>query len=217
MKTLACLSFLLLAILCSCDKNASLFTETAIDTETSNEEKPISVNITPDANAKQLVDDNTIYEFINSCIASDTSYFKRCNTIIGREYLPPFMHERDSLQIVQADSIFTKADAEFIFRQARYSTQFKLNQRNLTKTMTIIHPEFEEALGEKRDTFWDNLLDECGPYCHVSMPLFSADKKAALIKLHYTCGAVCGYGGKYFYKKDGNNWKCIAIWYYTSY
>ncbi|MFP9099950.1 hypothetical protein ACLI09_12950 [Flavobacterium sp. RHBU_24] len=211
MKTLACL-LLFLTTLSSCDKNASLISEEVIDTEISNEEKPTSVNITPDPNAKQLVGDKTIYEFINSIIASDTSYFNHCNTIIGREYLPPFMYERDSLQIVQADSIFTKADADFIFKQARYSTTFKLNERNLAEARTVVLPEFEEALGEKRHKFWERLLDECEPYCLVSMPLFSADFKTAMIRLSYSCGALCGTGGLYIYRKTEGKWELIATW-----
>lgn len=211
MKTLALL-LLLLAILYSCDKNASLIAEEANDTEISNEEKPASVNITPDPYAKQLVDNKTIYEFINSCIASDTSYFKYCNTIIGREYLPPFSFKNDSLKIIQADSIFTKEDADFIFKQARYSTSFQLNERNLTEARNVILPKFEEALGENRHKFWSNLLKECGGYCSISMPLFSTNRKIVIIRLSHSCGGLCGYGAQYIYKNINGKWKCIAVW-----
>lgn len=212
MKMLTPLPFLLLAALYSCDKNTSLITEPTTDNNISAIEYTKSIDLTPKYGVKQLVPDKTIYEFINSCITSDTSYFKRCKTIIGREQLPPFSTKRDSLQIIQADSIFTKEDADFIFKQARFSTNFKLSERKLTQVRTVILPGFDEAFGKDRHKFWSNLLKECGGYCSSSMPLFSVDRKTAIIRLSYTCGTLCAYGGQYIYKKVNGKWKCIAIW-----
>ena len=46
-------------------------------------------------------------------------------------------------------------------------------------------------------------------YTRVSIPLISADKKVALIKISNRCGDECGSGGIYIFARKQNKWKLI--------
>ena len=47
------------------------------------------------------------------------------------------------------------------------------------------------------------------PHSQTSIPLFSQNRKLAIIKVSYWCGDECGSGGIRIFKKIGKKWKFI--------
>ncbi|WP_116786885.1 hypothetical protein [Flavobacterium psychrotrophum] len=158
---------------------------------------------------KKLIDDAMIYELINSCMATDTSYFKMSDIIIGTEFSPIFSSRE---KISKADSIFKKEDVDFIYEQARYGPLFKIDERKLKIKKNIILPELCDVFGEDQKEYWENIHNQFGSFTTISMPLFSRDHKTAIISLSYDCGMMCGYSGKYIYKKTASRWQLITVW-----
>ena len=208
MKTSIALSLLLFILFASCEREESF--SLAKETFFHAPQKYTAKRLDTDPAAKQLIDDVTIYEFINSFIAADTMYLKRCNTIVGRHHLPMFMDKSDSLQISNTDTLFTKRDVDFIFKQARYSQLFKVDQRKLTQKKHVILPEICEVFGDDHSEYWDNVHKQYGALCFVSMPLFSLDRKTALIGISYSNSIFNGFGGRYIYRKVKGKWVLIA-------
>lgn len=165
---------------------------------------------------KQLVDDKTIYEFLNYNFTTKDSAFIHCDNIMSYE-LFPYLSQEDSLTILKLDTIFTKADSDFIFKQVKYSNCFKLKENKLTNKK-IIELDTTKVFSnntEVRGNYWGKILKQNGPICSIRMPLFSVDKKTVFIKTSYNCGMLCGEGGTYIYRKVGKKWirlKTLNAW-----
>lgn len=166
--------------------------------------------------SKQPVDDKTIYDFLNYNFTSNDSAFKNCNNITNHE-LHPYLSSKDSLAILKMDTIFTKADLDFIFKQVKYSHYFKLKKNKLLNKK-IIELDTTKIFSNKADVreyYWDKILKQNGSLCSIRMPLFSVDKKTVYISTSYSCGMLCGEGATYIYRKVGKEWiklKTLNAW-----
>lgn len=195
----------------SCDRQDSIKNEAVLIAD----KNPIFIQKEPEIiwsnnpPPKKLVDDATIYELINSCMTIDTAYFRKSDIIVGREFLPIFSNKEE---ILQADSIFKKEDVDFIYEQARYGPLFKIDQRKLKQEKAVILPDTCDVFGKDHKVYWENIHKQYPSFTTVSMPLFSRDHKTAIISLSYYCGMMCGYSGKYIYKKRTSKWQLIAVW-----
>lgn len=130
MKSVITFLSLLIFSLCSCEDNASFSNNVALlgtkkDT-ISTDEKPIVI-WTNNPFAKKLIDDATIYDLINSCMVTDTSYFKYCNTIIGREFIPLFYDKED---LMKADSIFNTKDVDLFWNKHNMAHYLRLTKQS---------------------------------------------------------------------------------------
>jgi hypothetical protein len=92
--------FIALLIICvSCDRTTKLTSNIPI---TSNEEVEDDIETTTlRFDAPQLVDDATIYAFLNTAIGSDSLNLKLCNAIIAREYYPIFSDKSEAIRILR--------------------------------------------------------------------------------------------------------------------
>lgn len=154
----------------------------------------------------QLVDNKTIYKFLNNILENDSS-IKYCNNIYNRDLLP-YPSKEDSLTIIKLDSTFTKEDIAFIFQQARYSYFFKLDQKYLPNKK-IIELDTIKAYNSNHvisQAYWESNLKKYGYTCGLSLPLFSVDRKKVIISFGRSCGMLCGHGGMLIFKKEGNKW-----------
>jgi len=201
---------LFVVVLYSCSDEASL--KIADSKLPITGEEATSVIISPLQLPKKLIDDDAIYDLINSHIAADTAYSGNYKTIIGRNLLPAFFGRNDSLKIIKADSIFTKSDVYFIFKQARYSTSFSIDKTKLNKESYVLLPDTCDAFGAGHKEYWENIHNQFTNFTLISMPLFSIDRSTALLNLSHSCGPICGYGATYIYRKTDNKWKLLAIW-----
>lgn len=161
---------------------------------------------------KQIVGDRTIYDFLNSIIKDGSPHFKYCDDIMDREFLPYFLTKSGSLEIMKLDSIFTKRDIDFIFKQAGYSSYFKFDQKYISKNIIELDTlkSFTENLDVKHE-YWNSIHDQYGTICFVKMPLFSFDKQTAILETGSSCGGLCGEGGMYIYKKVNDKWILIKV------
>lgn len=160
---------------------------------------------------KQLVDDQTIYEFLNYNFEHKDPAFFDCENIINQEWYPCFFTHEDSLALIKMDTIFTKADTDFIFRQAEYVQYFNLNQ-TLLPNKNIIKIDTTKAYNNDREirgVYYEELYKKHGPLCTIKMPLFSVDRKTVYISTGLTCGTLCGAGATYIYRKVNGKWILI--------
>lgn len=185
---------LLLLLLSSCNKNSK---EITIQT------------ISP---PKQLVDNKTIYEFLNYCLNNKSADFEFCDDIMNRDLLPYYIINEDSAIVSELDTILNKNDIEFVLKQANYSPHFKLDPEYL-KGKNIIALDTIKSFtvnNEVRSSYWENLHKRYGSVCFIRMPLFSRDFKTAIVDIGIHCGTLCGEGGRYVYKKKEGKWVLIA-------
>lgn len=162
---------------------------------------------------KQLVDDETIYEFLNSCTFSDSSKHG-CKTYVRKVYsLSSFQKRLDSLNIIKADSLFSEKDIEFIFKQDKYTPFFELSKNRIPKNKNLIDHDTTKILSknwEVKNKYLNNLFKENGSICFVGLPLFSCDRKIAIVNTSIFCGRLCGAGGTYIYRKTDKGWVLIV-------
>ena len=159
---------------------------------------------------KQLVNDTTIYDLLNSCIVADSTY-KYSNTVVGSLGML-YLNESDSLNILKADTIFSKKDAAFIFKQARLRHFFNIDKSKLQQDKNVIYLDEKEVFGERRSEYFSTIRQNHGSLYMMTMPVFSTDLKTAMISTSNNCGTLCGVGATYIYKKINGQWKLVAIW-----
>ena len=169
--------------------------------------------IAKDPKPKQLVNDTIIYSFLNEGFSSKNIIFKDCDVVLSRDLIPSprTLDKSDSLEIAK-QKIFSKYDLDFIFKQAKYIPCFRLNPKQLTrKRIEVI--DISKAFG-KNGSFNHKYEKELHEKYHclgfLMMPLFSLDKKTAVINISYICGPLWGAGGTYIYHKLNNKWILIA-------
>ncbi|MFP9112614.1 hypothetical protein ACLI1A_01645 [Flavobacterium sp. RHBU_3] len=160
--------------------------------------------------AKQLVDDNTIYDFLNAAITTDTLNLRLCNTIIGQNHIFIFIDKAEANYILRTAKVFTAEDREYIYKQSLYSTQFKINKLKLKTDKNIIIPETCD-INEGNKDYWHNIRKQFGSFCSLSMPLFSKDKQTVVLRYSYSCGMLCAHGGYYVFRKENNTWTLTTI------
>jgi hypothetical protein len=161
----------------------------------------------------KLVNDELVYEILNHHIAADSSYDRHSSTIIGN--LHPLLWDRtDSMDIIKADTIFLKEDAAFISNQIRSRHHlFKIEQHKLSlQDRNVIFLDEDRVFSRDNNEYFAELREKHGTFFSATIPVFSADKKTAMIATSYNCGMLCGFGATYIYKKDNAKWKLIAVW-----
>lgn len=198
----------LLIICISCDSTTKLTPNTPI---TSNEEIETDIEITTlRFDAQQLVDDTTIYEFLNTAIESDSLNLKLCNAIVAREYYPLFSDRSEATRILRNIKGLSTTDIDFIYQQSLYSPKFELKKEKLKTEKRLIVPDSCEIF-DKNKNYWHNVQQQFGSFCSISLPLFSTDRKTVLISYSYRCGGLCGDGGYYVFRKENAAWTLASV------
>ena len=91
------------------------------------------------------------------------------------------------------DTIFNKADREYILRQ--YSSIKDSIWRN-----SFASGNFINCLNQKRPNRY-----------YYSIPLFSIDKSFVIVSRTYVCGNECAHGGYYIYRKrQSGKWEYVT-------
>lgn len=159
---------------------------------------------------EQLIEDKTVYEFLNSVIVTDSSY-KYSKTVVGSLGFIR-LEKSDSLQLLKADTIFSKEDVHFIFKQARMKHFYNIDENELCQSKNTIYLDENKAFSGGRSEYWSKLHEKYGSLFIMTMPVFSLDRKTAIISTSHNCGTLCGTGATYVYKKINNKWQLIATW-----
>ncbi|NMH26511.1 hypothetical protein [Flavobacterium silvaticum] len=167
--------------------------------------------------AEYLVNKKDVSNLINFCMSSKAKIFNNCNRIWDQD--PTFYFTKlDSLQIVKEDSIFTKEDLNFIFKQAATNPNLKINN-DVISNNKLVPLNFKKAFNRDknvRNEYYDQIRRKYGQVCTLSIPLFSKNMNIAIVKIGYSCGALCGEGGIYIYKKNQDgSWimiKTLSDW-----
>ena len=180
-------------------------------------EKSKTEKISHETKPEYLVDKRDISDLINFCMKSKSKIFKNCTHVWDQDPIFYFT-EYDSLQITKQNAIFSKDDLAFIFKQALINPQLKLDSEIISEDK-LVPLNIEMAFNRDRKIREEYLQENRNKYsqiCTLSIPLFSRNKNVAIVKIGYSCGALCGEGGIYIYKKEKNgNWtliKSISDW-----
>nr|WP_322622965.1 hypothetical protein [uncultured Flavobacterium sp.] len=172
---------------------------------TSNEEVKADTEITTlRFDVPQLVDDATIYEFLNTTLATDSIRQESCDAIIAREYYPIFSDKSEAIGILRRIKNISLVNIDFMYKQSLYVPQFELKKENFKTEKRLIAPD---TCNMQDREYWRNIRKQFGSFCSISLPLFSEDREMVVIRLSYSCGSLCGYGGIYVFKKEDDIWK----------
>lgn len=176
----------------------------------------ISCNHKPNTKSienKSLVSDSLVYStlnyFVNDTIIDE---FKNCNRFIDSDGHKVLL-EKDSLEILTLDSLFSREDLDFIFQQNLNSINFKLSDDLKGKTLI----PGDTLLKFNHREFWEEFRKRFGKggFCSIGLPLFSKDLSIVIIKYSFICGPLDGSGGTFIYKKKGEKWVevgCLQNW-----
>jgi hypothetical protein len=152
-----------------------------------------------------LVNKKIIYEFLNYNLSSENSLFENCESILNQNPLPIFT-ERDSLALLKMNSIFSKDDIQYIFKQSKFSRQFRIEQKYI-KNKKVIELDTSIVFGRNkiaRETYWDEFNKSYYHNCIINLPLFSLDKQSAIVKISYQAE-----DGIYIYHKKDGKWQVL--------
>jgi hypothetical protein len=163
--------------------------------------------------SEKLVPDSLICATIN-CFINDTTIpeLKFSDRFIDKSKFK-VLSEEDSLLILKLDSIFSKEDLNFIFKQNNNSLNFNLKEFVRNKVLI----PYDTISKFNPDDFWNDYHKKFGNkgFCSISLPLFSKDFTTAIIKYSIHCGRLNGGGGTFIFKKIGSNWikvMCLDGW-----
>lgn len=152
-----------------------------------------------------IVNKNIIYEFLNYNLSSENPLFEHCETILSQNPLP-ILTERDSLALLKMNTIFSKDDIQYIFRQSEFSKHFRIEKKYL-KNKKVIELDTAIVFGNNkidRETYWDEFNNTYYHNCVINLPLFSIDKQTAIVKIGYQSES-----GIYIYRKQDGKWQVL--------
>lgn len=115
----------------------------------------------------------------------------------------------------ELDSIFKKEDIVFINKQINERMKFRLKS-NLLKTKKIVPVDSIQNLRGNDDSsakFWERFEKKykTQSYSSIDMPLFTVDKKTAIVSYGYHCGSLCGRGETAIFQLINGKWKKIML------
>jgi|GEM_PF-5027046 len=158
-------------------------------------------------------DTNLIYSFVKSI--TDTNSVGLLLDIACKIVDEP----RDLEDIYSLDTFFNEKDFQLIRDQIGNKSAFFWDAKRLSNYV-IINNESIIVLRNfntgnstgKNDNFWNNYyqLYQTG-FTKMSVPIFNADKKLAIIKVGYYCGGLCGGGDTKIYKFRNGIWAEVYI------
>jgi len=117
--------------------------------------------------------------------------------------LPPAYKEIFYSQLIrdkyENKPLFTSEDSLYIMQQNNYSDKIKIAASFLEKVNT--EKTVKDKLKENSNLYF-------GKY-EISIPILSKDMQSAYVKLDYYCGALCGNGSTFFFKKIDGKWTIV--------
>ena len=155
----------------------------------------------------EKISEKEIYKFLNTLLIT----IKEENIPVDSNYVSYDkvdvfkIIKNDKSLITEIDSIFSKNDLNFIKVQFKKNEKFELNQKLIANRVVIPR---DTIIKFSKTDFWKSYYLEYGHrgFSKVSMPLFSIDKKTAIISLSFICGRTCGGVEIMIYKKVNGKW-----------
>ncbi|PKW19999.1 hypothetical protein [Flavobacterium lindanitolerans] len=181
---------------------------------------PLIINCSKNNNS-DTVSEEDIYSILNFVISTELPRFSNTpgKSYITESFTNFSLSSQEEYLNNNPDSLFNKKDIEFIHQQMEDAVDFKLNQ-NFIKSKTVI--SFDSLLklrnkGERTWKFWERFSKKYGKheYFSISKPLFSVDKKTAIVSYGFHCGSLCGEGLTEIYRLVNEKWiriKTIETW-----
>lgn len=158
----------------------------------------------------QQVEDDVMYEFLNSCVFNDSVNKYSRNAFNGNFYLPYFLSKTDSLEILNYGNIFSNDDANFMYLQDRFSLYFKIKDSLINSEKEILYaPNNILSNDSLRHIYNQKILNSYDEVTVIQMPLFSKDKKTVLVSIVIWCGSLCGERATYVFRKTDKGWTII--------
>ena len=162
-----------------------------------------------------LISDNEICSFMDWEVTSSDGYHEE-PILSRRRKINRQMLQWDSLNFIVPDTL-SKHD---ILDRMMYLYQPKNGLDTLfnSEDREYVLQQFEAI----KDSTWQNRISKARITAkpirqkpnryYYSLPLFSLDKKYAIIKRTYNCGSLCAYGGVFIYQRiEGNSWQLVTI------
>ena len=180
---------------------------------------PLIISCTKKGDTKTITD-KEMYSIINFVISTELPRFSNTpgKGYITESFTNSLFFRQEEYLNTNADSLFNKKDIEFIHQQMN-DTLFKLNP-DLIKSKTVVSFDTLMKLrnkGERAWKFWERFSKKYGKheYFSISKPLFSVDKKTAIVSYGFHCGSLCGGGSTEIYRLVDEKWvriKTIETW-----
>jgi hypothetical protein len=166
---------------------------------------------------KELEIDNTelpgtedIYSFLNVVFVTSDTF---CNKLLDRDINQFRFSAADSIKLVRMDSLFSKEDIAYLYRQMEHISSFRFDEKRLN--IDVISGDEVMQLQIKHDRmedFWTVFRNRYGEHCCIvsaSKPLFSLDKSVVIFRREQSCGFNNFQASTIIYKKRKGRWKKV--------
>ena len=162
--------------------------------------------------SNKFAPETSVYSLLNFVLSTEAKNSGKYITENLSNYIYPGQKE---YFVVDNDSLFDKEDIKFIHTQIAQDTSFRLNQ-SLIKDKIVISFDTLFKLkkkGERSYEFWERFDAKYGQkeFYSIGLPLFTVDRKTAIVKYGYHCGSLCGGGEVAIFKLIAGKWKKIKI------
>jgi len=164
-----------------------------------------------------LIQDSLAYDLINYVIGNNLPDIKveydTINYLLDRDWSKIIMHD-DSIRLIKLDTLFSKNDLAFIFKQNELAKTFSLDPARLKTKVNIIPSDtilrFLEDSKDPSD-FWNKFRQKYGRHGFVTigLPLFSLDNRTAIINISIQSGRLSGAGWTLILKKIKSQWTVV--------
>jgi hypothetical protein len=159
-----------------------------------------------------VISNDAIKSFFNE---SKEQISKR--TIIRLSDKPYEFGSQSFLEKISAkDSLFTKADIDFIVRQINQRKNSIWSDTLIDDAIFIKSTEIDSIFRNRKVDAWRVFYKTHGSdFNRISFPYFSQDKQTCIIYTSNHCGWLCGEGGIKIFRRKNNVWvlyKTIDQW-----
>jgi len=164
------------------------------------------------SNKKSESIDEHAYKFLNDFFAR-TEMPCFCKYKVEDKFTPWDITKGDIKSLETMDSVFSKADVEFLSQQFSNLKASKIDLEKLNSPKLISSDSLQGFGDNWTKKFWENFENKYHDnlYHSVSIPLFSKDyKKAIIVAMANSEGGA--YGASYIFDKRGDIWVPIHQW-----
>lgn len=148
--------------------------------------------------------DEEVYDVINFILKNGTVKYHKNLRIVTED---PNIRTDRFFNKELLNNFFDNENSNYILEQFSSSKDFLLNYRYISN-MQIIHLDKMLSYKKLKKGLWSFLAERYKEegFVFVGKPLFTIDKKRAVISYGYYCGGLCGSGYRVILKKINKTW-----------
>lgn len=159
----------------------------------------------------QTVSNSEMTAFVSAALSLENDTIKTflLRDSVLNHFYPDW--ESDSTMITGLRNDVSKADIDYMLKQRREFKPMTWEQLSVNGAVILHESYLDKTFSSKKAVKnWEKYYNaHRAGYYEISQPIFSQDKKTAVIYMSYKCGVTCGHGTATLYHYENGKWVVV--------